>query len=211
MLRIDLEGHGREEIIEGVDLSRTVGWFTTIFPVLLQLEPAATPGAALKSVQEQLCSIPTRGIGYGMLRYLSQDVEVTEKLRAFPPAEVCFNYLGRIAQGGSGSGFLGPARETRGLHRGQSGNRRYVLEINARLVGDQLQCDWSYSERIHRHDTIEGLARGFLEALRTLIVHGQSPDAGGYTPADFPNMRLSQQELDELMTAIGESQKETNH
>jgi amino acid adenylation domain-containing protein/non-ribosomal peptide synthase protein (TIGR01720 family) len=206
-LLLDLEGHGREEIVEGVDLSRTVGWFTTIFPVLLQLEPDATPVAALKSVQEQLRRIPARGIGYGVLRYLSQNMKVTEKLRAFPPAEVCFNYLGRIDQEGSGSGFLEPARETSGPRRGLPGNRRYLLEINGRLAGGQLQCDWTYSERIHRRATIERLAQGFIEALRTLIVHGQSPEAEGYTPADFPQMRLSQQELDELMKAIGESAK----
>src|SRR4029453_3910609 len=104
-LLIDLEGHGREEIVEGVDLSRTVGWFTTIFPVLLQLEPTAALADALKSVKEQLRHLPKRGIGYGVLRYLSQDTEISEKLRTLPQAEVCFNYLGRVDQGGVGCGF----------------------------------------------------------------------------------------------------------
>jgi amino acid adenylation domain-containing protein/non-ribosomal peptide synthase protein (TIGR01720 family) len=205
ILLVDLEGHGREEIVEEVDLSRTVGWFTTIFPVLLQLEHAITPAAALQSVKEQLRRIPRRGIGYGVLRYLSQDMEVTEKLRALPQAEVCFNYLGRVDQGMSESGFFGPVREASGPPRSPRGHRRYLLEVNGRLLGDQLQCDWTYSECIHRHDTIEGLAQSFLETLRALIVHCQSPEAGGYTPSDFPKMRLSQQELDELMTALGES------
>ena len=85
---------GGRRVVGGVDLSHTVGWFTTIFPVLLQLEHAATPAEALKSVKEQLRRIPKGGIGYGVLRYLSQDTEVTEKLRALPQAEVYFNYLG---------------------------------------------------------------------------------------------------------------------
>jgi non-ribosomal peptide synthase protein (TIGR01720 family) len=204
-LLIDLEGHGREEVVNGVDLSRTVGWFTTTFPVLLQIEPDTTPAAALKAVKEQLRRIPKRGIGYGMLRYLSQDTEVTKKLRALPQAEVCFNYLGRLDQVLSGPVFFGPVREARGPHRSPRGNRRYLLEINGRLARGQLQYDWTYSERIYRRDTIEGLAQGFIEALRTLIVHCQSLKAGGYTPSDFPKMQLSQQELDELMTAIGES------
>jgi amino acid adenylation domain-containing protein/non-ribosomal peptide synthase protein (TIGR01720 family) len=204
-LLIDLEGHGREEVVEGVDLSRTVGWFTAIFPTLLQLKHTYTPVEALKSVKEQLRRIPQRGIGYGVLRYLSQDTEVIEKLRALPPAEVCFNYLGRVDQVVSGSVFFGPVQETSGPHRSARGHRRYLLEVNSRLAEGQLQCDWTYSEHIHRRDTIERLAQGFIEALRTLIVHCHSPKAGGYTPSDFPKMKLSQQELDELITTLGES------
>jgi non-ribosomal peptide synthase protein (TIGR01720 family) len=200
-----LEGHGREEVVDGVDLSRTLGWFTTLFPVLLQLEHTYTPAEALKSVKEQLRRIPKRGFGYGILRYLSQDTEITEKLRALPQAEVCFNYLGQGDQVVSGPTFFGLVREAIGPHRSLRGRRCYLLEVNGRLAAGQLQLDWTYSERIHRRDTIEVLARGFMEALRTLIMHCQSPRAGGYTPSDFPQMRLSQQELDELMTELGES------
>jgi non-ribosomal peptide synthase protein (TIGR01720 family) len=171
----------------------------------LQLEPAATPAAALQTVKEQLRRIPRRGMGYGMLRYLSQDTKITEQLRALPQAEVCFTYLDQGGQGVSGPGLWGPVRAWRGPHRSLRGNRRYVLEINGRLAGGQLQCDWTYSEGVHRRDTIERLARGFIEALRTLIVHCQSPEAGRYTPSDFPHMRLSQQDLDALIMALGKS------
>ena len=67
---VDLEGHGREEVVDGCDLSRTVGWFTTIFPVLLELSNSSGPGETLKSIKEQLRRVPNRGIGYGLLRYL---------------------------------------------------------------------------------------------------------------------------------------------
>jgi amino acid adenylation domain-containing protein/non-ribosomal peptide synthase protein (TIGR01720 family) len=204
-LLIDLEGHGREEIEEDIDLSRTVGWFTTIFPVLLELERDATPAAALKAVKEQVRRIPNQGLGYGALRYLSGDKEVIEKLRRLPQAEVCCNYLGRVDQVVSGPVFFGPAREASGPHRSLRGNRRYLLEINGRLARGQLQYDWTYSERIYRRSTIEGLAQGFIEALRTLIVHCQPLKVGGYTPSDFPKMQLSQQELDDLLAALDES------
>jgi len=204
-LLIDLEGHGREEVVDGVDLSRTVGWFTTLFPVLLQLEHAYTPAEALKSVKEQLRRIPKRGFGYSVLRYLSQDREVIEKLRALPPAQVCFNYLGQGDQLVSGPLLFGPLSEAHGPHRSARGCRRYLLEVNCRLAGGQLRCDWTYSEHIHRQDTIVALAQGFIAALRILIRHCKSPEAGGYTPSDFPAMQLSQQELDELMTTLGES------
>ena len=80
-LLIDLEGHGREELWDGLDLSRTVGWFTAIFPVALELAPDVNPVAALKSIKEQLAYIPRRGVGYSLLRYLSGDVELVAKLR----------------------------------------------------------------------------------------------------------------------------------
>jgi non-ribosomal peptide synthase protein (TIGR01720 family) len=210
-LLVDLEGHGREVVVEGVDLSRTVGWFTTLFPVCLQLSPAATPVAALKAVKEQLRRIPKRGIGYGVLRYLSQDTEVTEALLALAQAEVCFNYLGQDHQRSSGSVLFGSVRETSGPPRSPRGGRRYLLEINGRIAGGQLLLDWIYSACIHRRDTIERLARHFIEALRALIVHCQSPDARGFTPSDFPKMNLSQQELDELITALGEATKGDYH
>ncbi|HSF30803.1 MAG TPA: amino acid adenylation domain-containing protein [Candidatus Tectomicrobia bacterium] len=206
-LLIDLEGHGREEIVEGVDLARTVGRFTTIFPVLLQLEPTATPTETLKSMKEQLRRIPKRGIGYGVLRYLGRDPKVTEKLRALPQAEVFFNYMGPVDQVSSTLELFRPSKEGSGPYRNPRGHRRYLLEVNGRLAGGQLQCDWIYSERIHRQDTIEGLARGFIESVRMLIGHCQSAEAGGYTPSDFPQMKLSQRELDGLLTALGESAK----
>jgi non-ribosomal peptide synthase protein (TIGR01720 family) len=77
-----------------------------------------------------------------------------------------------------------------------------LLAVDAYLTGSQLHCDWTYSQHIYQHATIEKLARDFIETLRTLIVHCQSSEAGGYTPSDFPQMRLSQRELDELITAL---------
>jgi len=112
--------------------------------------------------------------------------------------------LGRGDQPRSGPLFSGPLRETSGPHRSKRGRRCYLLEVNCRLTGGQLQCDWTYSERMHRRDTVAGLAQGFIEALRMLIRHCQSPEAGGYTPSDFPTMRLNQQELDELMITLSE-------
>ncbi|MGH7825280.1 MAG: amino acid adenylation domain-containing protein [Candidatus Binatia bacterium] len=97
-LLVDLEAHGREEIYEEVDLSRTMGWFTTIFPVLLSLEEPCHPGEALKSIREQLGRIPNRGIGYGSLRFLSRDAAVAAMLKRLPQPEVSFNYLGQFDQ-----------------------------------------------------------------------------------------------------------------
>ncbi|MGH7360682.1 MAG: condensation domain-containing protein, partial [Candidatus Methylomirabilales bacterium] len=200
-LLLDLEGHGREELFEEVDLSRTVGWFTTLFPVPLALE-TQEPGEALKSVKEQLRAIPRRGIGYGVLRYLHPDPAVRAALRGLPQAEVSFNYLGQLDAMLSEGSLLGPAREGSGPPHSPRGQRPHLLDINGFVAGGRLQLQWTYSTRVHRRATVEHLAQGFLEALEALIAHCQSPEAGGFTASDFPLARLRAQTLNKLSVLL---------
>ena len=197
-LLVDLEGHGREAITNDVDLSRTVGWFTTIFPVVLSLEEILETGEALKSIKEQLRSIPNRGIGYGVLRYLSRD----EQLPLLLPAEVRFNYLGQFDQVLPESSLFKLIHQTPGASRSATGDRRYLLDINGFVLGGQLQLEWTYSQEIHRRTTIEWLTQGFVEALRSLISHCQSSEAGGYTASDFPQANLNQKDLEQILAKI---------
>jgi non-ribosomal peptide synthase protein (TIGR01720 family) len=198
-LLVDLEGHGREAIFDDVDLSRTVGWFTSIFPVLLDAGKASGPGEVLKAIKEQLRAIPNRGLGYGLLRYLSGDKEIAAALQHLPHAEVSFNYLGQFDQILPESSPFASAPESTGPVHSPRGIRKYLLDINGFISGGRLQLEWSYSENFHRRATIEHLAQDYLAALRTLIAHCQSPEAGGYTPADFPLARLEQARLDWLV------------
>lgn len=200
-LLLDLEGHGREELEPGVDLSRTVGWFTTIFPVLLDLAEIERPDAALKSVKEQLRRIPNKGIGYGLLRYLCQDKSVIDKT-SWPQAEVSFNYLGQFDQALSTTTIFRRAERANGPARSPRGRRAHLLEVSGIVVDGHLQMNWTYGEHIHRRETIERLAADFLDALRGIIVHCQSPQAGGFTPSDFPEAELNQEELDDLMRTL---------
>ncbi|WP_414587305.1 amino acid adenylation domain-containing protein [Scytonema sp. PCC 10023] len=179
---LDLEGHGREDIFEDVDLSRTVGWFTTIFPVLLELKATDNLGDAIKSIKEQLRAIPNRGIGYGLLRYLSGDAEITSTLQALPQAEVSFNYLGQLDSGMQENSFFKLAPESVGSQQSEQGSRSHLLAINGLVVESQLQLDWTYSENFHKRATIESLAQDFAASLRSLIAHCLSADAGGDTP-----------------------------
>ncbi|AUB35492.1 Glutamate-1-semialdehyde aminotransferase [Nostoc flagelliforme CCNUN1] len=192
-LLIHLEGHGREEIFEDVDLSRTVGWFTSLFPVRLELPEEKHPGNALKSVKEQLRRIPKRGIGYGVLRYLSQNAERFQEL---PRPEVSFNYLGQFDE----SAAWGFAQESQGAEHDSQENRYHLVDISGLVMNGKLEINWTYSEKVHQSSTIKRLAQWFLEALATLIDHCQSPNAGGYTPSDFPEAELSQAELDEILS-----------
>jgi amino acid adenylation domain-containing protein/non-ribosomal peptide synthase protein (TIGR01720 family) len=201
ILLLDLEGHGREELFEDIDLSRTVGWFTTIYPVLLELNAVSNqPGEVLKYIKEQLRQIPKRGIGYGLLRYLNS--KAAKRLQALPQAQVSFNYLGQFHQTFSAEPLLGTAKESSGDAQSQQGYRHHLLDINGLIHEGQLLMDWSYSENIHSQATIERLAQHFITALQTLIAHCQSPEAGGYTPSDFPDVRLSQEQLERVLDTI---------
>ena len=199
-LLLDLEGHGREQLFDDLDVTRTVGWFTTIFPVLLEVEDVSRPGLALKNIKEQLRKIPRRGIGYGVLRYLS-DGEIERQLRRLPRAAVAFNYLGQLDQFTNETGLFRLSQWPVGPTRSPRARREHPLEINGWISEGRLQLSFSYSENIHRRETIDQLAAGFVEALQSLIAHCRSVEAGSYTPSDFPLAGLNQEALDKLSAA----------
>jgi amino acid adenylation domain-containing protein/non-ribosomal peptide synthase protein (TIGR01720 family) len=198
---IDLEGHGREELFEDVDLSRTVGWFTSLFPVLLQLPPSTPLATAIKSIKEQLRTIPQRGVGYGILRYLCADEEVKQQLQRIPSPAISFNYLGQFDQVQSATGWKF-APESTGQEQSSRRNREHRLDLNCLVMGGELQISWTYSSQVHHRSTIKGLAQRYLQNLTVLIEHCQSEDACGYTPSDFPEAQLEQSELDELLKLL---------
>jgi non-ribosomal peptide synthase protein (TIGR01720 family) len=171
---LDLEGHGREDIFEYVDLSRTVGWFTTIFPVLLELKPTDNLGDKIKAIAEQLRAVPNRGIGYGLLRYLSGDKDIISQLSTIPKAEISFNYLGQFDWGSQEDSFFKIASESMGSEHSEQENCSHLLDINGLVVDGQLKLDWTYSENFHHRDTIENLAQNFAANLRFLIAHCSS-------------------------------------
>ncbi|MEH2342111.1 MAG: amino acid adenylation domain-containing protein [Nostoc sp.] len=206
-LLLALEGHGREEIFDDVDFSRTLGWLTSIFPVLLDLGKTSDPVEALKVVKEQLRGIPNKGMGYGVLRYLSHDTTRVEALRSLPQAEVVFNYLGQFDQTFSDSSIFRISQNSQGQTRSSGNQETYTLNINALVIDNQLRVNWAYSEKIHRRSTIERLAQEFLEALQVLMTHCQSPEDRGYTPSDFPEADLIQQDLDRFLEKINRGSK----
>ncbi len=171
-LLVDLEGHGREEIFNDVNLSRTVGWFSTIFPVLLNQREASSPKEALKAIKDQMRSIPNRGIGYGVLRYLRSDkANKTLQLQTQPQAEIKFNYLGQFDQMITELSLFGLAQgSNEPSPRSLRGHRSHLLSITGIIAGNQLKLNWIYSKAIHRRVTVESLAQGFVEALRLLII-----------------------------------------
>jgi len=195
---VDVEGHGREEeVVEGVDLSRTVGWFTSTYPVVLEVGEASEwePGRALSGTKELLRGVPGRGMGYGVLRYGKGNEEISQRLRGLPQAEISFNYLGQIDQVMRESKLFRPGRELIGSESAAGNRRQHVLGVSGIVAQGRLQMDWNYSETLHRRETIATLAERYLECLRQFIAHCLSPDAGGFTPSDFELTKMTSDAL----------------
>ncbi len=200
-LPVHLEGHGREALWNDVDVSRTIGWFTSLFPVTLQV-PGDAPDDALLAIRDQLLRIPNRGVGFGILRYLSADHAVANDLSRHDHPEVTFNYFGQLDQVLAGSSLFAFARESAGPVHGASASRAAALEVNALVSGGCLELHWSFSRRRHRPETVERLADEYSRTLHEMVGHCLDGDARRLTPSDFPSAGLNQEALDELLAGL---------
>ncbi|WP_147143520.1 non-ribosomal peptide synthase/polyketide synthase, partial [Nocardia ninae] len=209
-LLIRLEGHGREEdIVPGADLSRTVGWFTAIFPVRFELSGididaalAGGPalGQAVKAIKEQLLAVPDKGVGYGLLRYLNP--ETAAELPVELPGQVSFNYLGRVAEGDvpeslRGFGWI-PAAELGALGGAYDADMPAMapLDINAIVVGDKLTANIGYPSTLLDAAAVREFGELWATALEAVARHANSTGAGGHTPSDFALVRSTQGDID---------------
>ncbi|MGP9685815.1 amino acid adenylation domain-containing protein [Halomonas sp. AOP25-F1-15] len=195
---IELEGHGREDLFGNLDLSRSVGWFTSLYPV--RLTPGnAEPGSSLKAIKEQLRQVPDKGLGYGVLRYLKEEPALVGG--AYP--QVTFNYLGQFDRSLQGDAVWQLAKESAGQPRAPQSERRTWVEVVAWIQKGQLHFDWHYSREIHREAAMHALQASFQAQLEALIEHCAS-GVRGATPSDFPLAVLSQVQLDGLPIATGQ-------
>ena len=161
---IDLESHGRADLFDDVDLSRTVGWFTALYTVALELPEGGDLGEIIKTIKEQLRKVPHDGVSCGLLRQQGEEL---------PQGQILFNYLGQFDQTGQEDGFQF-ARETRGRSTSLTGSRDHLIDINGMTVHGQLSLTFSYSGRQYADATIQNLAAGYRDHLRALIEHCQN-------------------------------------
>ncbi|MDO3682170.1 amino acid adenylation domain-containing protein, partial [Paenibacillus ehimensis] len=200
---VNLEGHGREAILPELDITRTVGWFTSQFPVVLDMGQGKDVSQRIKRVKEGLHRIPQKGIGYGILRYLSarkeDDVFVTEP-------EISFNYLGQFDQDVQSSA-IGISPYPAGAELSQNAVKQYALDINGLVSEGALQLTIRYSGKEYRRETMERLAGLLEESLRTVIAHCVAKERPELTPSDVLLSGLTIEELEQLAErtqAIGE-------
>lgn len=197
-LLIDMEGHGREDLAIDLDVSRTVGWFSSVYPVLLTLTDDCSSSGALKAVKEQLRAVPVKGIAYGWLRYLSDDEALKIQLAALPQAQIIFNYLGQFDTVMSAGEPCEPNLQSAGVSHDPADKRAHELDIIGSISDGCLRLSWRYSRERYRRTTLETLTGHYLRQLKNLIVHCAQADVGGYTRSDFPLATLSQTELDSM-------------
>jgi non-ribosomal peptide synthase protein (TIGR01720 family) len=200
-LLVQLEGHGREALSAPADVSRTVGWFTTQYPVRLDAGAALGPdfwqpardaaGEALKRIKEQLRAVPSSGLGWGLLRHLNPDT--APKLAGLPVPDLRFNYLGRFSGGDTADGeLLGMAAQALPLG--------HAVEVDA-IVGERdggrlgLSAGFSYARGVLGEDEVRALARLWCEAIEVLVEHARRDGTGGHTGSDFPLVDLSSDQL----------------
>ncbi len=188
---VSLEGHGREDVVEGIDLSRTVGWFTTRYPVWLSA--SHEPGAALKQVKETLRGVPGRGLHFGMLAHHA-DADIRAAIDALPSAAVSFNYLGRFEGEGGAAGFA-LTQEGTGLSVSGASQLAHVLDLNGLVLAGALSFEWRFSPAVVPAAIVEDLVASFATRLEALIAHCTSMPASA-TASDFPLSGLDQAGLE---------------
>ncbi|WP_329596162.1 amino acid adenylation domain-containing protein [Streptomyces pseudovenezuelae] len=211
---LDVEGHGREELTPGLALSRTVGWFTSLYPVHLDLAGvdvadalAAGPAAdlAVGRVTEHLRELPDHGVGYGLLRHLNPDT--APELAKLPAPAIGFNYLGRFtASDPTGSVPWAFAPEAAALGTGADAAlaAAHVLEVGAVVrdtgAGPQLLAHWSWPDGVLAEPEVRALAESWFSALTALV--SRSADATGRPVAGMSVAGISRDELDELTAGL---------
>jgi amino acid adenylation domain-containing protein/non-ribosomal peptide synthase protein (TIGR01720 family) len=189
---LDVEGLGRESIHDEVDLSRTVGWFTSPYPLLVDLEAAGTdPRSELEGVRDALRAVPGGGLGYGLLRYLNDDDALPARLRRLPPPELSFVYLGQIQGDDAQEKRWGAAAESAGPQRSPRDPRLRLLSVSTAVLREGLQSTWSYGTNVHRPATIERLAAAFGNHLRRLTAVCLEARGEAFSAAGAPR-RLEQ-------------------
>ncbi|EGH99242.1 pyoverdine sidechain peptide synthetase IV, D-Asp-L-Ser component, partial [Pseudomonas amygdali pv. lachrymans str. M302278] len=193
---IRLEGHGREDLFDALDITRTVGWFSNLYPV--RLTPQATLAESIMTIKEQLRAVPDKGIGYGALRYLGSE-SARRTLQALPQGSIVFNYLGQFDGSFDAQGALfTPSADSSGASQSADAPLAAPLSLNGQVYGGQLRLSWTFSGAVFERDTVQRLADEYAVELQQLIAHCTTEGVAGVTPSDFPLARLTQSQLSRL-------------
>ncbi|MFQ6329831.1 amino acid adenylation domain-containing protein [Nocardia sp. CWNU-33] len=191
------------------DLARTVGWFTTVFPVGLDLSGididdafagGSHAGRAIKQIKEQLRAVPDNGIGYGLLRHLNPGTATV--LADRPAPQVGFNYLGRVPTQGLSGPWLprpvisGCSGQPFAVTQDDAMPLPAVVGVDALSDGHEITATWTFAAEILGTDEVEALAHLWVEALGALGRHAETAEAGGHTPSDFSLAATTQRDID---------------
>jgi amino acid adenylation domain-containing protein/non-ribosomal peptide synthase protein (TIGR01720 family) len=201
---INLEGHGRGSIINGVDISRTVGWFTSQFPLLLDMGKFDHLPEQIIHVKETLRQVPNKGIGYGILRYLVPE-KAREGVYFSHQPEVCFNYLGQFLQETlhkNNGGVFSVSRMKMGNLISPESEMIYVLDVRGMIVEGKLKLSFVYNGYQYRSAVIEDLRDGCKQYLMDIIDHCTKKEVTQQTVSDFTASDFDEQEMEDLFDEL---------
>lgn len=194
-ITLGIEKQGRTIRDLEIDLSNTVGWFTSYFPITLYSNKIDDTGVLIKTTKEKLRSIPNNGIGFGILKYLTNNSEVLGNINP----KILFNYLGKSISSSSKE-TLDFAFAKENLSRHPENERNYEIEINAYITDGQLTANWNFTKMLYKESTAEMLTNMYMEYLNSIIKHCSDKDDVSYTPSDFSEVDLDQDDLDNLLS-----------
>ena len=197
---IEIEGHGREALFADVDISRTVGWFTSIYPALIDIPDSDDPGLQIRQIKEGLRRVPHKGIGYGILKYLAP-AEVRATLQSGQPARMLFNYLGRFDEDPRDGLRIADLAVGNTIDPAMA--RGCEIEIEGAVLDGRLKLSLSYNRKIHTRKTVQGFLEAYREALLFLIRHCIAQPDAELTPHDLTYKKFSLPELDRVLAACG--------
>lgn len=203
---VQLEGHGRDGLFEDMDLTRSVGWFTSAYPLRLNPQAGEDDSAratSIKRIKEQLRQVPHKGQGYGVLRYLADDAG-RESMAALPQARITFNYLGQFDQQFDSAALFQPLDAPAGLAHDLDAPLPNWLSVDGQVYGGALQLRWTYSRERFDEQTIARLAEAYRHELLALVGHCLAQGTGSFTPSDFPLAHLTQEQIDALPVPAAE-------
>ena len=187
---IEMENNGRN--IEGINVSRTVGWFTAIYPLKISISSADT-GDQIKQIKESIREVPQNGVGYGILKYLTdEDNEIDERM-----TELRFNYLGRFDKE-SDNDIFSYSHLTTGSESCLTNTMTARLEINCMVINDMFEIEIFYNEKAYKEETMSGFRDRYLRNLENIISYTVGSDDVYFTPSDFETLDMNQEELDSL-------------
>ncbi|MCP4217705.1 MAG: AMP-binding protein [bacterium] len=199
---ITLEGHGREDIIPGLTIARTVGWFTSMYPVVLEMGADPDISSAVKSVKETLRRIPRKGVGYGILKYITPEEEKKGISLDISP-DISFNYLGQFDQGKEES------EESIGMSSLDMGDQvsphlepHHLIDVGGMVSGGVLAMTFSYNGKTYEEATMQGLADSYRAVLMEIINHCLGKEETEMTVSDYGGSDLDEDEVDAVFDEL---------
>lgn len=201
-IAVCMEGHGREDIIKDIDISRTIGWFTAVYPFIINTENAENLAYYIKNTKDALHRVPNKGISYGVLRYIKKETNLVEESLEFNlQPEISLNYLGQFGNDINNEMFELSDIST-GSEIGPDFERQYSIDIIGMVVEDRLVIEFIYNNKQFKQETINRLAGGYKKNLLKVITHCCEKGSSENTPTDFMYNKLSLKQFDDITTAL---------